>query len=237
MENIFVGNLSFAATKEDVRKLFEKFGTVASVVIVKGKKQKPRGFCFVDMPDEEQLKAALNGLDGKNFMDRPLKVNRVNPNEKSKPHSSHFKPVEKPWGKNKQREFKPYRQEDRESKPWDKSKDSSRPYRRDDRESKPWDKNKGSSDPFTKFSESKPWVKKAGGPRSHRDDQKSKPWEYKKTSSKPFNKYGGRSSGKPWEKKDGESRPRQDDRDSKPWDKNKGSAKPFNKFPRRPRSE
>ena len=40
MANIFVGNLSFAATQEDVRKLFEKFGTVASVVMVKGKKAK-----------------------------------------------------------------------------------------------------------------------------------------------------------------------------------------------------
>ena len=54
MNNIFVGNLSFKSTKEDVTKLFEAFGTVANVTIMERKKGKSRGYCFVDMPNEEE---------------------------------------------------------------------------------------------------------------------------------------------------------------------------------------
>ena len=167
MANIFVGNLSFAATQEDVRKLFEKFGTVAAVVMVKGKKAKPRGFCFVDMPDEKHFKSALTGLDGKEFMDRPLKVSLVRPTIKSEDSSHNFKPVQKSWPKDTRREFKPYRQDDRESKPWDKSKGSSKPFNkfRGESSSKPWVKKEDGSKPFKKFDgqSSRPWRKKEGG--------------------------------------------------------------------------
>ena len=201
MKNIFVGNLAFTATKEDVKKLFETFGTVASVIMVQGKK-KHRGFCFVDMPNEEQATAAITGLDGKDFMERPLKISRA-------------RPMIKPEYKPKRRDFKSYRRDDREVKPWD---------------------NKSSSKPFNKFggssSASKPWVKRESGPRSYRDDRESKPWEKTKSSSKPFNKFGGSSSAsKPWVKREAGPRSYRDDRESKPWDKSKSSSKPsFNKF-------
>jgi len=78
--NIFVGNLSFEATKADVRKAFECFGSVVSVVIVMDKKgAKSRGFGFVGMLDEQQAQAAIAALDGKEFMGRPLNVNPVRP--------------------------------------------------------------------------------------------------------------------------------------------------------------
>lgn len=232
MENIFVGNLSFSATQQDVRKLFEKFGTVSTVIIVKGKKDKSRGFCFVNMPDEEHVLAALSGLAGKEFMGRVLKISRVRPTEKPGSRSNNFRPAPRASAGNRRSEFRPHRRDDRESKPWVKREGGSRPYRQDDRESKPWDKSKGSSAPFTKFSESKPWVKKSSGPRPYRDDSKAKPWQYK-GGPKPFNRSGGPSSSKPWAKKEGEgARPhRHDDRESKPWSKNTGASKaPYKKF-------
>jgi len=75
--NIFVGNLSFDASEEDVRKLFGGFGNVSSVAIVmsKGKRiPRSRGFGFVEMPDEQEALAAITALSGKEFMGRPLNI-------------------------------------------------------------------------------------------------------------------------------------------------------------------
>lgn len=72
--HIFVGNLSFTATKEDVAKLFETFGTVGLVSIKKKSGMNSRGFGFVEMPNHLQAEAAITGLEGKEFMGRPLSV-------------------------------------------------------------------------------------------------------------------------------------------------------------------
>lgn len=78
--NIFVGNLLFESTETDVRKLFEGFGSVASVVIAMEKKApKSRGFGFVDMPDEQQALAAIAALNAKEFMGRALNVSPARP--------------------------------------------------------------------------------------------------------------------------------------------------------------
>jgi len=80
--NIFVGNLSFDATEGDVKKLFEGFGNVASVVIVMRKEKKApksRGFGFVQMPDEQQALAAIAALNGKELMGCVLDVNPARP--------------------------------------------------------------------------------------------------------------------------------------------------------------
>ena len=77
--HIFVGNLSFAATKEDVAKLFGTFGTVGSVSIKKKSGVNSRGFGFVEMPDHIQAEAAITGLEGKEFMGRALSVSLRRP--------------------------------------------------------------------------------------------------------------------------------------------------------------
>src|SRR3989338_119472 len=80
--NIFVGNLSFEATQDDVKKLFEGFGNVTSVVIVMSKEKKApksRGFSFVQMPDEQPALAAIAALNGKEFMGRILNVDPARP--------------------------------------------------------------------------------------------------------------------------------------------------------------
>lgn len=94
--NIFVGNLSFKAVEADLKGLFEGFGSVESVRIVMEKKgKKSRGFGFLQMPDEEQAYAAINALNGREFMGRPLNVNPA----RSKPE------VERDKGEAKKRHF------------------------------------------------------------------------------------------------------------------------------------
>ncbi len=73
--NIYVGNLPFTATDEDLQKLFENYGTVSSARVVVDKVSgKPRGFGFVEMPDETEAKSALEGANGSDFMGRSLRV-------------------------------------------------------------------------------------------------------------------------------------------------------------------
>ncbi len=78
--NIYVGNLSFEAGEEDLRKAFEEFGTVANVTILKDKfSGKSRGFGFVEMPSDDEAKAAIVGLNGRDIKGRSLKVNEARP--------------------------------------------------------------------------------------------------------------------------------------------------------------
>ncbi len=91
--NIFVGNLLFEATEADVRKIFRNYGEVAGVSIVMEKNgAKSRGFGFVEMPKEEQALAAIEGLNEKDFMGRPLLVSQaVSPGKKKESKQSAYK--------------------------------------------------------------------------------------------------------------------------------------------------
>jgi RNA recognition motif-containing protein len=78
--NIFVGNLLFEATEADLERLFSSFGEIASVAVIMEKSgKKSRGFGFVDMPDDSQAQAAIDALDGKEFMGRLLNVSPAHP--------------------------------------------------------------------------------------------------------------------------------------------------------------
>ena len=83
MDNkMFVGNLSWSATEEDLNQLFGQFGTVESVEVLKDKfTGRARGFGFVTMSTAEQATAAVAGTDGQDFMGRPMKVNIARPRE------------------------------------------------------------------------------------------------------------------------------------------------------------
>jgi RNA recognition motif-containing protein len=76
--NIYVGNLSFQSTEEELKHLFEGFGQVESVSVIKDKfSGESRGFGFVVMPDQSQGRAAIEGLNGKDIGGRALKVNEA----------------------------------------------------------------------------------------------------------------------------------------------------------------
>lgn len=78
--NIFVGNLPWTATEEDLQREFAAHGQVESATIIKDKlTNRSRGFGFVIMNDPNQAKAAIQALNGKDFGGRPLTVNEAKP--------------------------------------------------------------------------------------------------------------------------------------------------------------
>ena len=80
--NIYVGNLSYQATEDDLREAFEKFGAVeAARVVMDRYTNQSRGFGFVDMSNDEEAKAALAGMDGADLAGRAVRVNEARPRE------------------------------------------------------------------------------------------------------------------------------------------------------------
>lgn len=78
--NIYCGNLSFDATEDDVRGLFAAYGEVATVSLISDRDSgRPKGFGFVEMPQQEQAQAAIAGLNSKEFKGRALNVNEARP--------------------------------------------------------------------------------------------------------------------------------------------------------------
>jgi cold-inducible RNA-binding protein len=77
---IYVGNLSFDVTEEELQAEFTAFGKVESVNIITDKYSgRPRGFAFVEMPSVSEGQAAIAGLNGKTVKDRTLTVNAARP--------------------------------------------------------------------------------------------------------------------------------------------------------------
>ncbi len=85
--NIYVGNLSYDVSEENLRQAFEAFGQVSSATIVKDKYGgQPRGFGFVEMPDRAEAKAAIENLNGKGLLGRQMNVNEAPPStDRGKP--------------------------------------------------------------------------------------------------------------------------------------------------------
>lgn len=80
--NIYVGNLSFRATEEELRQAFSAYGQVTSATIIKDKfTGKSRGFGFVEMPDAKEGQAAIAGMNGQDLGGRTLTVNEARPRE------------------------------------------------------------------------------------------------------------------------------------------------------------
>jgi cold-inducible RNA-binding protein len=80
MKNIYVGNLSFAATEDSVRALFEAYGTVDRVNIVTDRDTgQPRGFGFVEMTNDAEGNQAIAALNGADLAGRTLTVNEARP--------------------------------------------------------------------------------------------------------------------------------------------------------------
>ncbi len=78
--NIYVGNLTYAVTEDDLRQAFEAFGKVDSAAIIKDKYSgQSKGFGFVEMPSGDEARAAIEGLNGKDLKGRTLNVNEARP--------------------------------------------------------------------------------------------------------------------------------------------------------------
>ncbi|MDD5594915.1 MAG: hypothetical protein PHY94_01595, partial [Candidatus Omnitrophica bacterium] len=213
--NIFVGNLPFNATQDDVKKLFEGYGTVASVAIVMTKEKKTtpksRGFGFVEMIGEQQALEAIIALNGSEFMGRVLNIEVARPKkevlqeaivedkvhsvgeEKPQPQPEFKKFVKKPGRYMSGRRTHSYLSkrgltEIPAEKLSRKKHDNPMRWRKNRSQPKPWEKGPGEHKPWEKsVGEHKPWKKTEG---------EHKPWQ--KAADKP----------KPWRKSASEAKSR-----------------------------
>jgi RNA recognition motif-containing protein len=81
--SIYIGNLSYDATTEDLIAVFAEYGTVKRAQIPTDRETgRSRGFGFVDMDTEPEENAAIDALDGAQWMGRQLRVNKAKPREK-----------------------------------------------------------------------------------------------------------------------------------------------------------
>ncbi len=80
--SIYVGNLSYEATEENLTEVFAAYGKVKRIQLPTDRETgRPRGFGFVEMEDESNEDAAITALDGSEWMGRDLKVNKARPRE------------------------------------------------------------------------------------------------------------------------------------------------------------
>ena len=84
--NIYVGNIAFNATADDIRQLFEQYGTVEKVTVITDRDTgRSRGFGFVEMPNAGEGRSAIEGLHGTDLHGRSLTVNEARPREPRDP--------------------------------------------------------------------------------------------------------------------------------------------------------
>ena len=79
---LYVGNLAFSTTNDELKAAFEQFGAVESATVIMDRETgRSKGFGFVDMANDEEAKAAIEGLDGKPLGGRNIRVNEARPRE------------------------------------------------------------------------------------------------------------------------------------------------------------
>ena len=80
--NLYVSNLSYSLTDAELRQAFEAYGAVTNARIILDRETgRSRGFAFVDMPNDDEARAAINGLNNIDVSGRPLKVIEARPKE------------------------------------------------------------------------------------------------------------------------------------------------------------
>ncbi len=84
--NIFVGNLAFTVTEQDVRELFAPYGVVDRINLITDRETgRPRGFGFVEMADDQAAQAAITALHGQELAGRALNVSEARQREERRP--------------------------------------------------------------------------------------------------------------------------------------------------------
>jgi RNA recognition motif-containing protein len=80
--NIYVGNISFRTTEDDLMDLFGEFGDVSSAKVITDRESgRSRGFAFVDMANDDEGQAAIDALNGQEHQGRNLTVNEARPRQ------------------------------------------------------------------------------------------------------------------------------------------------------------
>ena len=92
--NIFVGGIPWALSEEEIKEQFEKFGTVASARIITDKRTgRSKGYGFIEMPDDEEAKKAIEALNGSEMNGRKIGVT-VSEERKPREERDNYKPRE-----------------------------------------------------------------------------------------------------------------------------------------------
>jgi cold-inducible RNA-binding protein len=82
MTNIFVGNLSYQTTEQELEAAFANYGTVERASVVRDRETgQPRGFAFIEMTNKNEAVKAIQALDGQDMNGRAIKVNEARPKE------------------------------------------------------------------------------------------------------------------------------------------------------------
>lgn len=93
--SIYIGNLSYEVTQEDLSQVFAEYGTVKRVQLPTDRETgRMRGFAFVEMETDSEEETAIEALDGAEWMGRDLKVNKARPREERRPSGGNS------WGGN-----------------------------------------------------------------------------------------------------------------------------------------
>ena len=80
--NIYIGNLSYDATDQDLEELFSPYGEVSKTTIIMDRETgRSKGFGFAEMPDDDAAKTAIDALNGSTFLNRNITVNEARPRE------------------------------------------------------------------------------------------------------------------------------------------------------------
>lgn len=80
--NIYVGNLSYSTTEDDLRAVFGNFGEVTSAAVIKDRETgRSKGFGFVEMANDDEAREAMASLNGSELQGRQVKVNEARPRE------------------------------------------------------------------------------------------------------------------------------------------------------------
>ncbi len=83
MKKMYVGNIAYNATEQDLRELFSEYGEIESLKIMKDNfTERSKGFGFIEMADEDDAKKAIAALNGKDFMGKTLAVAEARPQQK-----------------------------------------------------------------------------------------------------------------------------------------------------------
>jgi cold-inducible RNA-binding protein len=81
-KKMYVGNLSYSANEDELRRIFEEHGTVVSAQVIMDRETgRSKGFAVVEMSSDQEAQAAISALDGKEIGGRVLKVNEARPRE------------------------------------------------------------------------------------------------------------------------------------------------------------
>jgi RNA recognition motif-containing protein len=83
--SVYVGNLSYDVTREDLERVFSEYGDVSRVSLPTDRETgRPRGFAFVDMGEDAQEDSVIEALDGAEWMGREMRVNKARPRDNSR---------------------------------------------------------------------------------------------------------------------------------------------------------